>query len=271
MPVRRLLFAFLLFLLAAGAFGQTRGKQSPSRRSAASTKLQHITRAFVASAELKPMAQQLLANRTPQAYAGVESYARSHQKDDAGPLAWLVLGYAHYLDKDYAKAQAAWQSAGSVSPLLGDYLDYLRALAYHDADDQASVLKVLDGFERKYPDSLYLHESALLYAGALTATGSPRVAVAYLEKRRDPLRADTELLLGRAYAASGEKAKATDVFRRIYFEMPMLGEAEAASVELQSLGETPPAGTFAQRRLRAGLLLKGKRYQQAVTEYSPLV
>lgn len=255
----------------ANAFGQTRGKKSLSHKTVASTKLQHITRAFVASSDLKPMAQQLLANRTPQAYAGVETYARNHQKDDAGPLAWLVLGYAHYLDKDYVKAQAAWQGASSVSPLLGDYLDYLRALAYHDADDQADVLKVLDGFERKYPDSLYLHEAGLLYASALTATGSPRIAVAYLEKRRDPLRADTELLLGRAYAASGEKAKAADVFRHIYFEMPMLAEAEVASVELQSLGEAPPAGTFTQRRLRAGLLLKGKRYQQAVTEYSPLV
>ncbi len=217
------------------------------------------------------MAQQLLANRTPQAYAGIESYARNHQKDDAGPLAWLVLGYAHYLDKDYVKSQAAWQNAGSVSPLLGDYLDYLRALAYHDSDDQANVLKVLEGFERKYPDSLYLHEAALLYTGALSATGSPRVAAAYVEKRRDPLRADTELMLGRAYAGSGEKAKASEVFRRIYFEMPLFPEAEAAAAELRSLGEAQPVGTFAQRHLRAGLLLKGKRYPQAVAEYSPLV
>src|SRR5258708_33070590 len=53
--------------------------------------------------------------------------------------------------------------------------------------------------------------------------------------------------------------------------MPMLTEADAAAAELRSLGEAQPVGTFAQRRLRAGLLLKGKRYQQAVTEYSPLV
>jgi hypothetical protein len=29
------------------------------------------------------MAQQLIANRTPAAYAGVESYARAHAKEDA--------------------------------------------------------------------------------------------------------------------------------------------------------------------------------------------
>ena len=60
--------------------------------------------AFVASTSLKPMARQLLQDRTPAAYAGVEAYARRHTQEDAGALAWLVLGYAHILDKDYAKA-----------------------------------------------------------------------------------------------------------------------------------------------------------------------
>ena len=50
------------------------------------------------------MARQLLQDRTPAAYAGVEAYARHHSQEDAGALAWLVLGYAHVLDKDYAKA-----------------------------------------------------------------------------------------------------------------------------------------------------------------------
>ncbi|HST78972.1 MAG TPA: hypothetical protein VLN58_10830, partial [Verrucomicrobiae bacterium] len=68
-------------------------------------RLRHMKRAFVASADLKPMAQQLLENRSPQAYAGVEEYAHRHRKDDAAPLASLVLGYAHYLDKDYVKAR----------------------------------------------------------------------------------------------------------------------------------------------------------------------
>ncbi len=65
---------------------------------------------FVASTNLKPMARQLLQDRTPAAYAGVEAYARRHTQEDAGALAYLVLGYAHILDKDYAKA---------VDPLRG--------------------------------------------------------------------------------------------------------------------------------------------------------
>lgn len=58
----------------------------------------------MASASLKPMARQLLQDRTPAAYVGVEGYARRHAKEDAGALAWLVVGYAHTLDKGYAQA-----------------------------------------------------------------------------------------------------------------------------------------------------------------------
>ena len=72
------------------------------------------------------MAQQLLQDRTPAAYAGVEAYARRHGKEDAGALAWLVLGYAHILDKDYAKAVDPLILA---KPLAGDLGDYVRLLS----------------------------------------------------------------------------------------------------------------------------------------------
>jgi soluble lytic murein transglycosylase len=66
--------------------------------------VRRVRQAFVASASLRPMAQQLLQDRTPTAYAGVEAYARRHPKEDAGALAWLVIGYARTLDHDYGKA-----------------------------------------------------------------------------------------------------------------------------------------------------------------------
>src|SRR3954451_1805413 len=53
-------------------------KRKPSRRTvrhltpAQRARAARIKRAFVASSQLRPMAQQLLENRTPQAYAAVE-------------------------------------------------------------------------------------------------------------------------------------------------------------------------------------------------------
>jgi len=260
--VRRFIVISLLLLLVsleAGVSGQTSGKKTHStktKKGAAAKKktspqtarkLGHIKRAFVASADLRPMAQQLLENRTPQAYEGVEAYARKHAKDDAGPLAWLVIGYAHYLDHDYAKARDSWVHSKPLEPLLGDYLTYLEGAAQSGEKNYTAALETLEGFDQKYPDSLHSHDAAMFYAGALMATHQPQRAAAYLEKHREPVKADTELALGRAYLAADDKSKAAEVLRKIYFEMPASGEADAAAFELRNLGEATPAGTFNQR------------------------
>src|SRR5262249_31385640 len=153
-------FAFVSFLsllvsFQAGSSGQTSRKATHSTKSqkkgASSAnaaqkarKLGHIKRAFVASADLRPMAQPLLENRTPQAYEGVEAYARRHARDDAGPLAWLVIGYAHYLDRDYVSARSSWERSQTLEPLLGDYLTYLQAAAYQGENNPAAVLRTLE-------------------------------------------------------------------------------------------------------------------------------
>jgi len=53
--------------------------------------------------------------------------------------------------------------------------------------------------------------------------------------------------------------------------MPTSAEAEAAAIELRNLGEMQPAGTFDQRHTRVLLLTKGRRFQDALNELSPLV
>src|SRR6185437_14221292 len=251
-------------------------KQKPSRRkkhvlsATEKARLRHIKRAFVASTDLKPMAQQLLENRSPQAYAGVEEYAHRHRKDDAAPLAWLVLGYAHYLDKDFVKARDSWKKAESLEPVLGDYLEWLRASAWQGENNSAEVLKTLDGFEQRHPDSIHLHDVVLLYGNALVSMGKSGEAVTFFEKHRTPVTPDLEYALASAYQAEGMKDKAAETLRKIYFEMPTSDQATLAAVTLQSRGEAPPSGSFEQRYTRAELLMKARRYADAVTELSSL-
>ena len=237
----------------------------------AAARLRHIHHAFIASADLKPMARQLLEERSPQAYAGVEKYARNHAADpDVAALAWLVLGYAHYEDKNYPQARGAWQHANALESVLGDYLDWLRASAYQGEGNSAAVLTTLATFEQKYPDSLNLHDVQLLYAGALSGSGQLQRAAEYLEKRRSPYRPDLELALANAYEDAGAKEKSVEILRRLYFEQPLVPEAEEAEARLTSLGEIP-GGSFEQRHFRAEALLKAKRYSEAALELSPLV
>jgi soluble lytic murein transglycosylase len=213
------------------------------------------------------MAQQLLQARTPQAYAGVEAYAAKHQNDEAGPLAWLVLGYAHSLDSDYPKALSAWRNAQPLTTVMGDVLDYLRASAYQGQKDPASVITVLEGFEQRYPESVLQHEAGMLYANALTATGEAKKAIVFLEHHRQPLRSDVEFALGQAYQGAEEREKAAAVYSRIYYDMPLSPEADTIRAGLLSFTAN---AAYDARFTRADLLLKGKRYSQAAAELAAL-
>lgn len=215
------------------------------------------------------MARQLLQDRTPAAYAGVESYANRHAKEDAGALAWLVLGYAHSLDHDYAKAVDPLNRAKLRAGDLGDYVNYYLGSAYLQTGRTAEAIATLAEFEKNYPESLLIRDAHVLYANALLSENRPQEAVDVLEKDRLPTRVDLELALGRTYEATGQNAKAVAILRNIYFNTPLSVEAVQADTELKKLSAsgTIPPSALTDRRTRADLLAKGKRYVDAANEY----
>ena len=215
------------------------------------------------------MAQQLIQDRSPAAYAGVEAYARAHAKEDAGALAWLVVGYAHVLDKDYAKAIDPLNRAKPLAGDLGDYVAYYLGTAYQQTGRQGEALATLANFAANYPDSLLVRDADVSYAGALLSDGRPAEAAELLEKERLPARSDIEFTIGKAYAALGQQEKAVAALANVYYNMPNADEADAAYAELKNLPQAPPA-TAAQRKTRAELLMKAKRYNDAVDEYREL-
>ena len=225
-----------------------------------------MRQAFVASASLRPMAQQLLQDRTLPAYAGVQAYAHTHAKEDAGALAWLVLGYAHVLDKDYAKAIDPLSRAKIHAGDLGDYVTYYLGISYLQTGHTAEALAALADFAKPHPDSLLVRDSQVSYADALLLEGQAAEAVSVLEKTRTPIRSDLEFALGRAYAASGQNAKASEILENIYYTMPASAEADAAYAEFKKLPSAPPP-TPAQLRTRADALATRKRYAEAADEY----
>ena len=231
-----------------------------------------VKRAFVASAALKPMARQLLQDRGPAAYAGVEKYARAHN-DEAGSLAWLVAGYAHVLDRQYPAAIEPLKNARAHAGELGDYVDYYLASAYAGAGDPTHAAAALEGFQTKYPDSLLERDAMVVYAGALVSTGHEQQAIALLEAHRTPTRADLELVLGRAYSAAGQPVKAAQTLRRIYYTMPLAAEAADAELLLKPLAGVPgvPPVTFQEQKTRAELLALARRHTDAILEYRALV
>ncbi len=233
-----------------------------------SPRVARMRSAFVASASLRPMAQQLLQDRSLPAYAGLEAYARAHTKEDAGALAWLVLGYAHVLDRDFAKAIDPLNRAKVHAGDLGDYVAYYLGSSYLQTGHTAEAISNLADFAHAHPDSLLVRDAAVRYADALLLEGQAAEAVTLLEPMRSPVRSDLELQLGRAYAALGQNAKAAETFGNIYYTMPASADADAAYTELKKLAPPPP--TVTQRKTRALILVSRKRYSEAADEYRTL-
>jgi len=250
----------------------TTATSKPRKRT--SPRLRRMHQAFVASSDLRPMARQLLQDRTPAAYAGVEAYARKHPKEDAGALAWLVLGYAHTQDNDWPKAIDALNRAKLLAGDLGDYVDYYLSSAYFQSGRKAEAITILGAFDSKYPDSILLRDAYVQYANAILSDGRPSEAIAILEKYRLPVRADIELILGRAYAANNQGDKAVIALRNLYLTMPVSNEALQADTELKKLEAAgvkvnPP--TVGERKIRADLLFRGRQYSDAANEYQALL
>ncbi|HLX74006.1 MAG TPA: transglycosylase SLT domain-containing protein [Terriglobales bacterium] len=248
-----------------------KAKKKKKRRKI-SRRVRRVTRAFVASSDLKPMARQLLQDRTPAAYAGVQAYARRHAGTDEAALAWLAIGYAHLLEHDYAKAVPALKRAQPRAGELADYVDYFLAMAYGAQGDSADVVKALGKFESNYPDSLFAVDAAVIYANALVAQNQPQKAITVLQPHRQPVRSDVELALGRAYIAAGQTEPGAEILHRLYYAMPLAPEADAANSDLSRL---PPASvpipTFDERKMRANDLLMARHYDDAVREYQALL
>ena len=273
-------FAVLVLLLATSAslLPAQPLPASKKKKSATTTKQSKVERTsrlqqtFVTSADLKPMALQLLGTHSPDAYKGVETYARKHQSDDAGTLAWLVLGYAYLTDDQPLQAIPPLTNAQRRGGDLGDYSEYLLGQALQAVSRQPDTAAVLKGFAQRYPNSLLVTDAAIVEANALIATGHNDQAAALLETRRVPARSDVELVLGRAYGKAGKNSKAAESFRLIYFTMPLSGQADAANAELQLLtGALLPAASYEQRRRRAELLYQGRQFANSAQEYRALL
>ena len=219
------------------------------------------------------MAQQLLRDRTPAAYEGVQTFAAHHTKEDAGSLAWLVIGYAHILDHDYAKAIDPLNRAKPQAGDLGDYVSFYLGSSYQQTGRLAEAIATFSVFDKNYPESLLLRDAHVVYANALVADGRAQEAVTLLENDRQPIRADLELALGRAYEAAGQPAKALTIFRNIFYTMPTSWEASQVQGDLNKLTvltQAPPVGIEAHRT-RADLLMKGKQFADAANEYRILM
>lgn len=237
-----------------------------------------IRSAFVASSQLRPMAQQLAQNRTPAAYAGVSGWAHGHS-GEAAAAAYLALGHAWLLDQKYADAVTALRSArldGATTAhpdgVLADYADYLTAQAYLQSNQLAQAELVLNDFVAKYPDSIFVSSVPVLQANLFTQEGDPQRALAILKRHQGEAvagHADFQLAEAKADALAGHAADANELYRHVYLDYPLSIEAGYARAQLNTEGVLTSLSPT-ERRRHADALYDAGHYADAEEEYRSL-
>jgi len=228
-----------------------------------------LTSAFLASAQLRPMAQQLASTRAAAAYAGVLSYAHSHPGEGAA-AAYLALAHANAMDHRYADAVTNYGEAKRAGEALDDYADYLGAQAAIQAGRGADAYAQLDHFADRYPDSIFVANAPVTLANAHLQQQDARGALAVLQPLLNTPTAEQvsfQYSLGRAYQMAGDTSHAVPVFRDIYQKQPLVYEADEAATQLQAMGSPLSA---AERKTHADALFNAKRYSEASAEYNTI-
>jgi soluble lytic murein transglycosylase len=225
--------------------------------------------AFVESAQLRPMAQQLVLSRSTAAFAGVMAYADGHP-GEAAAAAELAMGHAYMLDRRYGEAVVAFGRANQHGAALDDYADYLAAQADVQGGRPQAAVPLLTGFAERHPGSLFVPQAPVLLANAYLAAGSAGAALGVLQPLQSgPLGAqvDFRYALAKAQQATGNASAAAVLYRGIYLNDPLSPEAAGAKTQLGAMNVPL---TAAERKQHADAMFNAKQYTEAAAEYRVL-
>jgi soluble lytic murein transglycosylase len=240
-------------------------KLSPAK----AAKTARLKQAFVASTELRPMAQQLSATRTPAAYAGVTAYARQHQGDTASS-AYLALGHAYLLDNRFKEASASLRQARAAGDALADYDEFLQAKAEHDGGNDAAAEQLLKGFIARNPDSIFVSQApeieAQVLLGMNDAAGARRVLSA---GSAAAARSGYQLALAEVDQAQGQTAEAGRVYKHVLLTWPLAFDAQTARSRLTAMG-LESTMTPTEVRSLADAYYNAGRYAEASEQFHAL-
>jgi soluble lytic murein transglycosylase len=239
-------------------------------KSARAARTARIHQAFVASTELRPMAQQLATLRTPAAYAGVTKYAHAHT-GEAASAAYLALGHAYLADRRFAEAGENLRLARQTGQELADYADFLYAQASHQSGNEAAAEALLRGFATRYPDSIFNAQLPELEANVLLAQGNAAGAQQVLAAGASSAnRAGYQLAQGEVAAALGQSQQAELIFKKLLLGHPLSSDAQTARAKLTAMGAESSL-TVAELRSLGDAYYNATHYEEAEEQYRALM
>jgi soluble lytic murein transglycosylase len=245
------------------------GRKKARGSKAARARTARIKQAFVASTELRPMAQQLATLRTPAAYAGVSKYAHSHS-GEAASAAYLALGHAYLADRRFADAAENLSLARHAGQELADYADFLGAEADHEAGNETAAEASLRGFTARYPDSIFNLQVPELEANILLTLNNAAEAERVLVKAPESAsRAGYQLAQAEVANALGQTGQAEQLYKKLLLAHPLSSDALIARSKLTAMGAESSL-TVAELRSLGDAYYNAGRYSEADEQYRAL-
>jgi soluble lytic murein transglycosylase len=237
----------LVVLLAALASAQSAATSAPVR--------------------LAALANAFLDSRSAASELHLREFAAAEAKNESGSLAYFVLGFAHWQDKQFPQAAGYLRLARVARSPLSDYADYYLASALQNEGDHASAIPVLSDFEARHPDSPLINRARYALAVGLVATDAPAAALKILNAHLGAFsRPAADLLMARAYEAAGDSNSALRIYSDVYYGHPSSPEAEEAAKHKADFPKPSPVLLEA----RADSLMAAKKYTEAQAAYKTL-
>lgn len=190
-------------------------------------------------------------------------------KTTAGALAKIVHARIKLNAKDFAGAASLLDSnIFRDYTVVGDYALSMRGEALDQANRRTEARAAYEKLGRDYPTSLRARRAMLRVGEMLMQDGQAAAVPLALKQLAAKDDAGALLLTAKAYEQTGDAARASATYRRIYFFAPASAESAEAATAMVRLGSNTVAANAEEALARAEKLFAGKRYSEAVDAYT---
>ena len=227
---------------------------------------------------LKPTAHPALPGRIGDFWFVPESFARPAAGRSESPAEKLARGVKLIDGGDFAAGLPLVTSADVSGAPLASYARYYRAVALVGLNRLPEALVSFEGLEAEATAgaSGYLFGEAVPFRRAelevarLKADKAVDTLEAVSKQRGVTTPEEVWLRIGRAAEAAGDRDKAIDAYRKVYYEAPLSLQALDAQSLLARLDTSPLTERFKLELARAERVFNARRWAQARAGFEPL-
>jgi soluble lytic murein transglycosylase len=192
--------------------------------------------------------------------------------------AGLIAVAEHELDLGHFSEAATYaNSAAGNAPILRDYAYYIREQAEYNLKSYSDVNQAAVQVFDQEPESPFVGAAAALAVKADLDADQPKQALELVAKYADVIpQPQSDLLLARAYAGTGDLKKAANYYQRVYYSYPNstreATDAANALVDVkEKMGAQYPVPTATAILGRAEKLLQAKNPAAARVELAAAI